>query len=146
MSRSQEYVCVLWGDQFEEAIATIFITELRKAGLRVKVVGLTHRRVGGAHGLALLPDFTLEEAFPFASKIVCLIIPCQAPGLKRLQNDPRVRDFFGLAQANNAIFVIGSEATVPDGLPSAVENVLVYPESEALVGFARELAHQLSSF
>ncbi len=64
MPRTQDYVFVLWGDRFEEVAATIFVAELRQAGLRVKVVSLTRRRVNGGHGLALLPDLTLEEALP----------------------------------------------------------------------------------
>ena len=40
MTSADGVVFVLWGSQFDEAPATIFITEFRNAGLRVKVVGL----------------------------------------------------------------------------------------------------------
>jgi hypothetical protein len=144
-----DYVFVLWGDKFEEAIATIFVTELREAGLRVKVVGLTPQRISGLHGLALVPDLTLDQALPLASQAMCLVIPNAASGLKRLKNDPRLREFFAIARANRAKFIIGSsgQADLADlGLgPIAEESLVVYPEHEGLVEFARELGGSLSA-
>ena len=57
MSKPDNYIFVLWADKFEEVTATVFITELRKAGLRAKLVGLTRQQTSGAYGLALAPDF-----------------------------------------------------------------------------------------
>ena len=67
MTKPVQYVFVLWGKGFYEASATIFVTELRRAGLRVKVVGLTQRRTSGAFGLALVPDVTLDQILLAAS-------------------------------------------------------------------------------
>jgi hypothetical protein len=149
MSKFSDYVFVLWGDQFEEVAATIFVTELREAGLRVKVVGLTPRRISGAYGLALVPDLTLDQALSLAAKAVCLVIPYRSRGLKRLKNDPRLRDFFSRVQANKARFVIGQlngdDLANLDLFPISADNVVVYPDKEELVEFARELAGSLSS-
>ena len=43
MTISDSHIFVLWGNGFDEAMTAIFVTELRRAGLRVKVVGLTQR-------------------------------------------------------------------------------------------------------
>lgn len=147
MPKSRDYVFVLWGDQFDGVAATIFVTELRKAGLRVKIVGLASRRLSGTHGLALVPDLTLDQALPLAGRAICLIIPHTSPGLKRLQNDPRLREFLSRAQANNARFVIGqlkgADLAALDLLPLAADQVRVYPHSEDLVAFAQEVAASL---
>jgi len=144
MSRNQTTVFVLWADNFDEVAAAIFVTELRKAGLRVKVVGLTPRQLSGAYGLTLTPDLTLDQALTLATRTICLIIPQTAPGLQNLKNDPRLQKLFDLAGKNRARLVIGplNGVDIRDvGLfPVAlVEKVLVYPDGEAVMGFAREL-------
>ncbi len=145
MSQIQDYVFILWGERFEEAAATIFITELRRVGLRVKMVGLTQRRISGAHGLVLVPDLTLEEALPLANRTICLVIPCQSPGLKRLQSDPRLQDFFEQIDVNKAIIVTGQAVLNLGLLPDLVEKVIFLPENEDLIVFAREVADHINS-
>jgi len=149
MSNYHDYVFVLWGDQFEEAAVTIFVSELREVGLRVKVVGLTSRRINGMYGLALIPDLTLDQALRLANRIICLIIPYTSPGLTRLKNDPRLRELCRRAYFNNAKFVIGhldeAELVTLDLFPIANDNLLVYPPNEDLVIFARQVARLLSS-
>ena len=149
MSNSNGYIFLLWGERFEEAVATIFVTELREAGLRVKMVGLTLRRISGSHGLVLVPDLTLDQALPLATQATCLVIPHSTYGLKRLKNDPRLREFFDQALANQARLVLAqlNETDLADlGLSHmpAVEQVMVYPvNSIKLVEFARQLANSL---
>jgi hypothetical protein len=147
MPKDDGYVFVLWGDNFEEVTASVFITELRAAGLRVKVVGLVPQRIRGSHGLALVPDLTLDQALVLAHKSRCVIIPYAAPGIKRLKNDPRLSEFFQQAHLNQAIFVLGKLSGTDMaalGLPpSFSEYTVAYPESEDLVAFARELAGSL---
>jgi len=148
MPKSEDYVFVLWANEFEEATATIFVTELRRAGLRVKVVGLTQRRSNGIYGLALVPDLTLDETSPLALNAICVVIPCKSPRVKQLRNDPRLREFFYQAHSNRAKFVIGqlNETGIANLrlFPVSTDNVIVYPE-EDLVEFVRKLAGSLST-
>ncbi len=134
------YIFVLWGHRFDEVTATIFVTELRKARHRVKIVSLTQHLISGLYGLALGQDLTLEQALPLAHQTLCLIIPASMPGLKRLDNDPRVRDFFNLAHGNQATFIAGYDVVQQQLLPAARDNVITYPNSEELIWFAREVA------
>lgn len=106
MAKTGDYIFVLWGKGFEEVVAAIFVTRLREAGLRVKIVGLTPRRISGSHGLALVPDLTLDQALSLAAQVICLMIPYSAYGLKQLKHDPRVRDLFNQALANQARLVV----------------------------------------
>jgi hypothetical protein len=145
MVKYHGYVFVIWGDNFDEAAAAIFITELRRAGLRVKVVGLTQQAMRGTHGMAILPDLTLEEALLLATQARYIIIPCPAPHLKRLRNEPRLRQFFDLCHTNQARFIVNqtghSELAALELLPpAALEQLLVYPGGADLVSFANGLA------
>jgi hypothetical protein len=144
MPKNHHYVFVLWADEFEEHAATTFITELREAGLRVKMVGLTPQPIRGAHGVVLAPDLTLDQALSLAAKAICLVMPYASPGIKRLKNDPRLVELFRQARVNQAWFVLGqlpeTDIAASGLLPRSSEQIMIYPDSEDLVTFARELA------
>jgi hypothetical protein len=146
--QSQDYIFVLWGDQFDSLAASIFVTQLRKAGLRVKLVSLARQTITGTQGLTLLPDLTLEQALPLAKKAIGVIIPCGPLGAKQLENDPRLDGFFKNAHANNARFVIGDSCNVADTKlfpPAISDKITIYPGHEDLLGFAHQLAISFSS-
>lgn len=144
MSRSEEYIFVLWGNGFDEATATIFVTELRRVGFRVKMVGLTQRHLGGACGLVLVPDMTLEQALPLVDKVSCLVVPYTSSGSKRLWNDPRLSEFFHKIHDNQAKFVIGHlDKADLDLFPPTIDKIVVEPDSEDLIKVVRSLARSL---
>jgi len=149
MTKPNNYIFVLWGEQFEETAAVVFVTKLREAGLRVKVVGLSRQQARGAHGLVLVPDLTLEQVLPLAAQTIALIIPCSLRIARRLKNDPRLRELFELFYANKAQIVIGHLNGLKSdnlGLFSLTcRDVTVYPGDENLIPFARELAGSLST-
>lgn len=149
MLKSKAYVFVLWSESFDEITATAFVTELREAGLLVKVVGLTPRKkISGAHGLVLVPDLTLDQALLVAFQAVCVIIPVAPGRSKRLDYDPRLSQFFEQASSNQAQFIISRWHNIePAGLelPAAVGGeVMIYPDSETIVKFAREIGELLA--
>lgn len=143
MVNNNDYVFVLCGNDFEEAAASIFVSELREAGLRVKIVGLTAQRISSAHGLTLIPDLTLDQALPLASKTACLIIPYTSGGINRLKNDPRLREFCHQAYTNQTKLVVGqlNDIDIADLalFPANTTDIMMYPDHENLVTFAREL-------
>lgn len=146
----REYIFVLWADNFEEVAATVFVSELREAGLRVKIVGLTGLRSRGAHGLVLVPDLTLDQALPLACQASCLVIPCLASNFKSLKNDPRLPKFFEQIQSVQARFVINDsfsaelfDLTFRSG--PAPERLLIYPDNQEMVSFARSLVGLLTN-
>lgn len=147
MSRLDQVVFVIWNGGFEEVTAAIFVTELRKAGLRVKIIGLNAQRISGVHGLALLPDWTLGEALSRAVQALCVIIPEPLTDFGRYKANPRLSDFMAQAQAGGAIFVLNSSnaSLLADLELGPAAKLMVYPESEKLVEFARELARLLVS-
>jgi len=148
-------IFVVWGQQFDEAAATIFVTTLRQAGLRVKVVGLDGTLPVGMNGLALAPDIPLSKALPFASRAACIIMPCQASRWPWLQQDPRLLELLVKSQQAGALLVIeGNEgdpvaawadALVERAAPVQPARLAIktYPPTETLSCFARHLAESL---
>lgn len=143
MSKNSGYIFVLWGDKFEEVTATIFVTELRKAGFLVKVVGLNPPQIRGAYGLALIPDLMLDEALVLAARANCVVIPGTVRDINRFKNDPRLREFLHRAHANKARLVIGGLNRInvadPELFPTT-DNIVFYTVEGNLIGFIRKLA------
>ena len=145
MTKAEEYVFVLWGKGFDEASATVFVTEFRRVGLLVKVVGLTQRRANGAYGLALVPDITLDQVLPLAGNTICLVVPYTSSGNSRLRNDPRLSKLFEQVNANQATFVIGRlDAVDLDLFPPTISKIVIDSANEHLITVARDLAHSFS--
>ena len=148
MSKKGQYIFVLWGHKFDEIAATIFTCQLRRDGLRVKLVGLDSQRTIGSHGLGLIPDLTLGRALHLANKASCIVIPCGTTSIKPLANDPRVCGFFAQAQANNARFITSKadqfDTREWNTLSISEAAVLVYPENEELFGYIRGIVGILS--
>lgn len=143
--KSQDYCFVLWADRFDEAAAAIFVTELRKAGLKTSLVRATGQRDAGAYGLALVPDLSLDEARALATHASCVVIPCQSPAVKQLHSDPRVGEFLDVARAAGARLVIGQEAEALLAWHAPLfDAVTRYSQQQSVLRVARRLAHQLA--
>lgn len=146
MSRSDDYIFVLWGDKFDEVTAAIFVTELRKVGFLVKVVGLTPPSIKGAYGLALIPDLMLEQALPRAAKTKCIIIPYPIAQVKHFKNDPRISELFHQARSNKAKFVVGQfNQDIRHYLDLLeINDIVEYPNKDLRV-FVQELINNLKA-
>ena len=143
MSKRNSYVFVLWGQDFDEVAATIFVTEFRKAGIRVKVVALTPRRLSGEHGLALGTDMTLEQALRVANKAICVVLPGASSRIAQLANDPRLGEFFSRARSNRARFIVGQIDNRDMAELMGGPDVTVYPFRDDLLEFAGDVAEEL---
>lgn len=134
---------VLWADRFDEALAALFVAELRKAGLRVKLVSLASQPSSGAYGLTLVPDLTLEQALPLVGQASCVVIPCGAAGLKRLKNDPRLQEFLVQAHNADAAFIVhqsGVNDLARCAWPfSSKPEPVVYTDGEDALGAVRRV-------
>lgn len=149
MPGQNDYIFVLWADRFDEAAASLFITEFRKAGLKAKLVGLSGYTASGAHGLALSTDLTLDQALPLAYQASCVVAPCGPAALRRLGNDPRLIDLLDKARLSQALFVVpqagaASLASIT-GWKAGQAAPLGYPDSQDLVDFVQRLANQLAA-
>ena len=148
ISLSRDYIFVLWGPQFDEVAATIFITQLREAGLRVKVVSPVRQKMPGEYGVALFADYTIERALRYASQAITVIIPCGLKAAKTLQ-DSRFFDLFEQAHLNHAKFFMSNmpeaELDQLNLFPSSMgpDDFIIYPEHSHLINFVRQIPHWL---
>lgn len=142
------YVFVLWADNFEELIATAFTTQLRKRGLRVKVVGLQGRSSRGVHGLTMAVDLTLEQAFSLVECSICIVIPCDKTGLQPFEDDPRLQNFLHQAYKNNSQFIVGGISKIELSknrlLGYLAEIATTCVDIEAIITVAQDTATVLS--
>ena len=148
MAKTRDYMFVLWADRFDESAAAVFVTEFRIAGLRTKLVSLVSHASVGAFGLALAPDLTLDQALPLAGRAACVVIPGGAAAIRRLGDDPRLRDFVAQAHARGALFVVGrdGEGALGGLLGGGVapESVLAFPGRADLVECAGRVTRRLA--
>ncbi|MBX3011635.1 MAG: hypothetical protein KF832_09000 [Caldilineaceae bacterium] len=142
MTTRKPCALVLWGDHCDEVAAAIFVTTLRTAGLRVWVVGVSGRRIGGMHGLCIQPDMTPYQALVLAQQVSALVVPCPDLLLTRFLNDPYV-DALLKAVHTQALILAPTAPTYTLGRYQT--NVLLYPSHEVLVPFVRKLAATLSA-
>ncbi len=144
MSAAQSEVWVLWAERFDEATAALFVTEMRAAGLRTRLVSLGARAAAGVHGLTLVSDWTLEEALAQKQEVACLVLPAQMEGVQRLANDPRVTNLLDRLALGRAALVIGP----PEAAALAQRTGLsweAYALGPELVEAARRCAQRLLS-
>lgn len=139
MTEANDHCFVLWADRFDEVAAVVFVAELRRAGLRVRLVGLPGPGFVGVHGLVLTPDLTLDEALAQTRRLACLVAPCDPPALARAANDPRLAELLAAAAALDAPLYAGSEAWVA----AAPGRVIVYSQGQSFMRQVRRLARQL---
>ncbi|MFQ5611571.1 MAG: DJ-1/PfpI family protein [Anaerolineae bacterium] len=85
--KKQIYLFLIEG--FEEGEAGIAVSELREAGLPVKVIGQTRQAVRGAHGLMVNTDLSLEQALLNCQNTTNLLIIGDRRWPYRISSDPR---------------------------------------------------------
>ncbi|MEM7133672.1 MAG: hypothetical protein AAF702_45680 [Chloroflexota bacterium] len=134
---------VLWDKFFDESLAVIFVTEFRRAKIPVRLVGLRREQLAGRYGLTLYPDIGLREAIDMATYTNCVVIPCELPGLKRIERDPRIYRLLDRANANNAQFVLNQSNPNTNGEPSILidymDKVTIFPERTQIMLFAQSI-------
>ncbi len=95
-----------------------------------------------------MPDLSIEQALPLGSVVSCIVIPSNSVEVRRLDRDPRVRELLRLAQANQALVVIGagSAAVLADTglIPLASAGLLTFLSSADLFTVADDLVSALS--
>jgi hypothetical protein len=132
---------VLWGERCDELVACTFVTVLRRAGVRVKLVGVTGRRNRGAHGLTLIPDLSLREALPLASHVAAVVIPCAGAQIKSLLDELSMNTFLERMSDYRALLIVNMDLAEASGMLQDVTlRCMAYPNGEDLLSFVQELS------
>ena len=143
MNRFDGNILVLWGAQFDEAPATIFITAFRDAGWRVQVVGLHGQHITGAYGVTLTPDIYLDEALQLAPQTACLIIPTTLRRLNSFLHDPRFVRFLADVHRGGAKIVVGAIDIDDARSLLSPDEVEIYPAWGDIFEYVRQLERAL---
>ena len=147
MTASHYAVLVLWGQGFDEIAASIFVAELRRLGIHVKLVGLKSRQSAGQHGLTLVPDLTLGQALRMGDRIHCIIVPAPLVALQQFSYDPRLAELLRPAQENPP-FLVANALSIPQdqsgnpffsSLSTPLFDTSTYPPVTALLLFIQEV-------
>ncbi len=86
---------------FEEIETVTIVDVLRRAGVDVKVAGLTPNVVEGAHGIKIVPDKSIDDLK--VEDFDAVVVPGGNPGYKNLRKDPRVINIIKKAFNSNKL-------------------------------------------
>jgi hypothetical protein len=147
VTASHYAVLVLWGQGFDEIAASIFVAELRRLGIHVKLVGLKSRQSAGQHGLTLVPDLTLGQALRMGDRIHCIIVPAPLAALQPFSYDPRLAELLRSVGEKQPSLVVNALSTPQDqsenpffsSLSTAFLEMYTYPPVDALLLFIQEI-------
>lgn len=132
-------VYVFLAKGFEELEALAPVDVLRRAGVEVKTVGVTGKRVRGSHNISVNCDITIDEAD--INNFDGIILPGGMPGTTNLEANDTVNKFIDYAVQNGKI--IGAICAAPMILGH--KGLLRGKNAVCFTGFEKELtgAHVL---
>ena len=82
-------VVVFLAEGFEEVEALAPVDIMRRAGLEVKLAGVTGREVTGSHGICVKADLAAEDVD--VSALEAVVLPGGLPGTHNLEASPAVQ-------------------------------------------------------
>ena len=82
-------VVVFLAEGFEEVEALAPVDVMRRAGLAVKLAGVTGREVTGSHGICVQTDMAAQEVD--ATLLEAMVLPGALPGTPNLEASPAVQ-------------------------------------------------------
>ena len=126
-------VYVFLAKGFEELEALAPVDVLRRAGIEVKTVGVTGKRVSGSHGISINCDITVDDAC--FDGLDGIILPGGMPGTVNLEQNNRVIEFIDYAAENGKI--IGAICAAPSILGH--KGLLQGKNAVCYTGFEKEL-------
>ncbi|MBQ6885196.1 MAG: DJ-1/PfpI family protein [Clostridia bacterium] len=126
-------VYVFLAKGFEELEALAPVDVLRRAGVEVKTVGVTGKRVSGSHGISVNCDITIAEAT--FDELEGIILPGGLPGTTNLEADETVQRFIDYCAENGK--VIGAICAAPMILGH--KGLLRGKNAVCYTGFEKEL-------
>jgi protein deglycase len=78
--------CVLLADGFEEVEAVTPVDYLRRAGVEVKILGVTGKSIAGSHGIKIEADLGSEG---FSKDFDCVVVPGGSRGAANIAASPQ---------------------------------------------------------
>jgi hypothetical protein len=122
-------ILLLLAEGFPEAEATLYISELRAAGLPLKTVGLTRRPVRSEHGVEIVPDMSIDAVIQTPPQIKLLILPGGKATAGAWRADPRTQLLLDLVQDRGGYLVATNKSIeMLEGFISPALSLKLYDE------------------
>ncbi len=128
-------VYVFLADGFEEVEAITPIDLLRRAGIKVKTIGVGSSMPTGSHGITVMADIS-EETFLPDNKTEAIVLPGGMPGTANLERSESVKRAIRLASEKD--ITVAAICAAPSILANAGllrgKKAAVYPEQSKYLG------------
>ncbi|MEA5051602.1 MAG: DJ-1 family glyoxalase III [Oscillospiraceae bacterium] len=127
-------VYVFLAEGFEETEAVVPIDLLRRAGVKVRTVGVNSMTPTGSHGITFMTDISDETFFP-EDKIEAILLPGGMPGTTNLENSETVKRAIRLASEKD--ITVAAICAAPSILAHA--GLLAGKKATVYPSFVKEL-------
>src|SRR5512145_1446593 len=130
---------VFLAEGFEEIEAVTVVDVLRRADVQVDTAALSHKRVQGAHGIAIEAEVLLDDVVAIGKgeqPYDALILPGGMPGARHLRDDARVKTL--IAQQHQSGRIVAAICAAPIALEAA--GILRGKAATSYPGYALESA------
>lgn len=126
-------VVVFLAEGFEEVEALAPVDVMRRAGLAVKLAGVTGREVTGSHGICVQTDMDAQEVD--ATLLEAMVLPGGLPGTHNLEASPAVQRCIDSCVAQGKL--VAAICAAPSIL--AHKGLLAGKNATAFPGFQKDL-------
>ncbi|MEZ4645483.1 MAG: DJ-1/PfpI family protein [Chloroflexota bacterium] len=148
MNVFSQTIVALLAPGFEEGSIIYCTDRLRDAGFRVSLVGLSAGIMNGIHGIAIQPDYSLEQ-LPAESIIALVVVPGGRLCASALFADPRVHRLLARVESQQgkvAVLSSGERPLTPAGLSFLSDSSqILFQGSENIHRFASYLVQMLQT-
>jgi putative intracellular protease/amidase len=143
---ARDAALILLAQDFREGTTVFCLERLRQAGISVSLVGLSARLIRGYHGMAVKPDFSIEQ-LPGAVNYRLVIIPEGKACVSALLADPRVHQLIETTLHNRGLVAVMPDAEVmleQSGLvTSSTASSFIWQRGSQMEEFTAQLINTL---
>lgn len=141
-------VIILLAPDFAEGATIYCLDRLREAGIAVSLVAVSAGLISGAHGVAVRPDYTLEQLTAVTPPSL-VIIPDGKKSVTALLADPRVHRLLAATLDNDGLIaampIAASVLGSIGGKQRAAEFPIITQSDDNLDGFSDRLINLVIS-
>lgn len=125
-------ILLLLAEGFAETEVTLYISEMREAGLRLSLVGLTKRPIRSEHGVEIIPDRSIDDVIRSASPVKLVILPGGQGAVNVWGADPRTRLLLALLPAQaGGLVTTGASISILESIVGSEFSLRPYDEFPA---------------